>query len=309
MSLKSCAGAFSSEEKVERVTTEVKAFSQYKVEGLTATAVADNSFTASWTGLADAQTYSVVLAKKTFEGVPVVTFYDFSGKNPGMPYGWKTNSTTYSSASGSYGYAAPSLRFGTKGHYLVMVNHDAIISHVEFWMKPSKVSETACIAVQRLVDGEWVDAEKLYLTESEGKLYYFDVEPTSSVRLYFNRTGSETAQIDDAAVSGHEVKNIPVANYDNKNVGNVQTYTFTGLESNTTYILNVYGEKNGEKTMASDDLVVTTVDGSTSISGVASEDRTSKTAYDLSGRRVNKGNAASGVYIIRENGKAVKVAK
>ena len=61
--------------------------------------------------------------------------------------------------------------------------------------------------------------------------------------------------------------------------------------------------------MASDDLVVTTVDGSASISGVASEDRTSKTAYDLSGRRVNKGNAASGVYIIRENGKAVKVAK
>lgn len=309
VSLKSCAGAFSSEEKVERVTTEVKAFSQYKVEGLKVTAVADNSFTASWTGLADAQTYSVVLAKKTFEGEPVVTFYDFSGKNPGMPYGWKTNSTTYSSASGSYGYAAPSLRFGTKGHYLVMVNQDAIISHVEFWMKPSKVSETAYIAVQRLVDGEWVDAEKLYLTESEGKMYYFDVEPASSVRLYFNRTGSETAQIDDAAVSGHGVKNIPVANYDNKNVGNVLTYTFTGLESCTTYILNVYGEKNGEKTMASDDLVVTTVDGSTSISGVASEGRTSKTAYDLSGRRVNKGNAASGVYIIRENGKAVKVAK
>lgn len=309
ISVKSSAGAFRSDESKLRVITITRPFTTYKVENVQTSDITGASFTASWDAVENAQTYNVSLSKKTYDGELATTSYDFTNKKPGLPYGWATSSTYYSSAEGSYGEAGPSLRFGAKGHYLQMKNQDAVISKVSFWMKPSKVSDASYIEIQRLVDDEWADAQKVAFTESEGKVYSFDIEPATSVRLYFNRVGSDYVFIDDVTVNGNKVTVNPVSAYTDKNVGNVQKYTFIGLEPQTTYILNVYGLNNGEKTLASDDLVITTSDASSSINGIVSEGRNKHEVYDLTGRRISKNSVPSGMYIIRGNGKTVKIAK
>ncbi len=309
ISVKSVAGSFCSDASKQRVTTIVRPFSTYKVENVKAADITGSSFSASWDALENAQTYNVSLSKKTYDGDLVTTSYDFTDKSSGMPSGWSANSSSYASTEGTYGEAAPSLRFGTKGHYLQMTNQDAMISNVSFWMKPSKVSDASFIKIQRLVDDEWVDAQKVSLNESEGKVYAYDIEPASIVRLYFDRTGTDYIYLDDARVSGNKVKLYPLSAYTDKNVGDIQKYTFTGLETQTTYILNVYGVNNGEKTLASDDLVVTTSDASSAINGVAYDRTNVKDVYDLTGRHITNGTVSSGVYIIRENGKTVKIAK
>ncbi len=308
ISVKSVAGSFSSEAGTKRATTITRPFSTYKVENVKATDITSNSFTASWDALEYAQTYNVSLLKKTYDGDIVATSYDFADKKNGMPEGWSANSSSFSTTEGTYGVAAPSLRFGTRGHYLQMTNRNALISKISFWMKPSKVSDASYIKVQRLVNDEWVDAQKVTLTESEGKVYTYDIDPALSVRLYFERTGTDYIYLDDVSVSGNKIKYNTVSVYTDKNVGNTQEFTFTDLEPQTTYLLIVRGENNGEKTLASDNLIVTT-SAASSINSAVYDGTNIKEVYDLTGRQICNGIVPSGVYIIRENGKTIKVAK
>lgn len=305
------AGAFRSDEAVKNITTIVKPFSAYKVENVKASDITENSFTATWDALSDAQEYTVALSRETYDGENVATAYDFSGRKAGLPSGWKTNSSSFISTEGCYGNDAPSLRFAANGHYLIMENKNALVSHVEFWMKPAKVTDAATLVVQSWNGAEWVDENVVALDNADGKVYSFDITPATMARLNFRRQSSEVVYIDDVSINGNGIKRVPLAEYTDKSVGNVLTTGFSGLAAGSNYILTVQAVNNGEKTTPSDELLVTTLGGATAISGIAANGTDgNETVYDLSGRRVSRnGMNAGGIYIVKGQGKARKTVR
>lgn len=308
VSVKTVNGSFYTETNTQKVTTIDKPFEKYQVEGLVSKNISDNGFTASWSALRNAQSYIVNLSKHDYDGEVVSTSYDFSGKAKGLPEGWRTNATNYVSSEGNYGQTAPSLRFSLNRCYLIMTNGDSKISHLEFWMNGSSVTEGSTVEVDRYVDDVWDVVKEIPVAEDGGKVYSVDFKPTSTVRLYFNRKGTTSAYIDDVTVSGNSLKDTPLKNYENVNVGDNTSFDFSNLMSGTTYSLVVMGENNGVRTLESEPLIVATT-GTSGISAVLDGNVSSSRMYDISGRRVMKGGMSSGIYIVKKNGKTTKVAR
>mgnify|MGYP002619577085 CR=1 FL=1 len=309
ISVASGCGSFNSDACSLRATTVVKPFDKYQVENVKADEITVNSFRATWDKVKDAQTYVVDLTKFDYNGEAKITAYDFKDKTDGMPEGWRSSSTNYSTTAGKYGTESPSLRFGLNRSYLIMKNGEANISDVEFWMAGSSITEGANVEVDRLDnDGNWAVVENIPLEET-GKSYKVTVRPTSQVRLYFNRKGSSYAYIDDVSVSGNNPENVSVSAYTDKNVGADNAFVFDNLEQNTTYSLVVYGENNGVKTVASKAVMVLTKDETDGIKNVVTDDGHLKHVYDISGRQVSDNGTKTGIYIIKDHGKTSKVAR
>lgn len=286
-------------------------FDQQQVKNVKASEIDETSFTAEWDAIDDAQGYQATLNKHAYEGEKGTTTCDFTGS--ALASGWTSSSKMYATASGFYGNASPSLRLSTNGANLVMKNGEASISHIDFWMRAYQPANNATLKIQRNVEGEWIDAEEVALSEDNGKTYSFDIEPAMSVRLYFNRqaTGNNKGDIllDDITVSGNAMVNKPVANYSPATTDKC-TYTFTSLESGTEYGLTISAVNNGQLTIPSEELTLTTQKATDAVSGITNNATNGEQrSYDLTGRRVNGNNAPAGVYIIKGKETTFKVAK
>lgn len=308
ISVKTVNASFYTENNTQKVNTTERPFEKYQIGGLSAKDISGNSFTAKWNAVKNAQSYVVELAKHDYDGEEVSTSYDFTNKANGLPSGWLTNATNYISSEGNYGDAAPSLRFSLNRSYLVMTNGDAKVSKLKFWMNGSSVQEGTNVEVDRYVDDAWAEVKQIPVVEGNGEVYTVEFEPSMKVRLYYNRIGTSSAYIDDVTVSGRSLKDTPLKNYTDLNIGNETSFVFSELEPNTTYSLIVYAENNGVRTMASEPLTVTT-NGTSGIVSVMMGNQSDSEIYDLSGRRLMNGNKSAGIYIIKNNGKATKVAK
>lgn len=97
--------------------------------------------------------------------------------------------------------------------------------------------------------------------------------------------------------------------YDGKDVGNTTSCQFTGLSPQTDYILTVSGVKNGEKSLPSDSLKVTTLPTATAIRNIEEAALAGEKLYDLSGRQLTEAPSQGGIYIIRRDGKTFKQAR
>ncbi len=304
-------GTFITHDNTLRVTTEQMPFDMQQVKNVKATEIGETSFTAEWDAIEDAQEYQATLNKHAYEGEKSTTSCDFTGST--LPNGWSSSSKMYATASGFYGAASPSLRLSTNGANLVATNGESSISHIDFWMRAYQPSTNATLKIQRNVDGEWIDAEEISLSEDNGKTYSFDIEPTKSVRLYFNRqaTGNNKGDIllDDISVSGNAMVNKPVANYSPVTTDKC-TYTFTSLESGAEYGLTVSAVNNGQITTPSEELTLTTQKTTDAVNGITTNANNSELrTYDLTGRMMNGNNVPAGVYIIKGKETTIKVAK
>ena len=309
ISVVSGCGSFTSDACVLRATTTIKPFGRYQVQNVKVDEIKQNSFMATWDNVKDAQSYVVDLTKYDYKGDVKTTSYDFKDKADGMPEGWRSSSSNYTTTNGMYGKESPSLRFGLNRSYLIMKNGEADISNVEFWMAGSALTEGTNVEVDRLDnDGNWALVESIPVEEN-GKNYKFEIKPTSSVRLYFNRKGSSYAYIDDVSITGNKPESIQIPFYTDKNIGSDNTFVFDNLEQNTTYSLVVYAENNGVRTVASDAVKILTKDGTNGITNVNFDNKQNECIYDLSGRRVSGIGSKDGVYIIKRNSRITKVAK
>ncbi len=308
VTLASCAQSFISESDTMLVTTPETPFSENQVKNVSATNIKSTSFDGSWDSLDKAQQYIVTVARHAYDGDTVSTAYDFTDRANGLPDGWKTNSSNYLSSEGSYGVAAPSLRLGKNGNYLIMANTDAMISKVSFWYSTVTAAQGANLAIETLTDGTWTTDKTLPLEEVKTENISFDITPAKSVRLYFNRKGSANVLIDDVSVSGNSLKDTPLEKYDNLNVGDKLKYSFEGLEPSTDYSFVVTATLNGVTTLPSKQLIVTTSKETTSVDAITETEGTTEAVYDLQGRRLDRANAANGIYIIKKGGKTAKVA-
>ena len=309
VTVSSCSGSFYSKADTVMVTTCEMPFNMVQMNTVAADPVYDKWFKAQWTALDRAQAYEVTLSKRTYDGAETTTAYDFTDKKAGLPDGWTTNSSYYISTDGYYGAGAPALRLTANGNYLTVANAGGMISSLSFWYCVGKAADGSSLSIQTLRNGEWTTEETVDASATTTANVTYTFTPAKQARILFNRKSNSNVLIDDVSVTGNSIANHPVDRYNEKNVGNVTEYTFTNLEPETEYGLVVRGICNGEKSLSSDEVVLTTLSTTDAISATAVEAApAARETYDLSGRRMGD-KGAKGIYIVRQGGKTTKVVK
>ena len=303
----SSIGTFQTKPATKRIATEPLPFEMRKIANMTASDITDNSFTASWDALADAQTYKAYLFKTTFDGEKKATAYGFDNNSTGMPEGWTSSSNSFSSASGTYGTASPSLRMTNNGSSLIVTNGISNISHVKLWMRAQQPGSGSALNIY-VQDGKdsWKKVDGISLASGNGEYVEFDVEPTTAVKLQFYRRSSGLLFIDDVEVSGNEPYHTPIVEYNGQEIGDKPSFTFSPLEPATYYTLTVTAVNNGVSSIVSDALQVKTLDATDGIGAVTPETNGKRSFFTIDGKRIS---SPKGIYVVKENGKATKVAK
>lgn len=302
-------GANRSEALTGTVTTDVLPFTQRTPTGLAANNVTATGFTALWDEVDDADGYVVNLALQEISDETVEQGYDFSSRSTGMPDGWLCNHTTWISSSGNYGESAPALALTADGDYLFISYAQTKLSSLSFWNKAS-ADDTGSLTVEAAREGEWSEEGTVELsTTAATSTFTFD--KADSLRITFNRTANR-AYIDDVVVGCNTVTYTAADDYDGLNVGNVTQTTFADLEAYATYALTVTATDGDDLSLTSDTLIVTLWDDPTSIDKIDAA-RTAcgdgVAVYDILGRRLPDASRAHALYIIRCNGRTVKVRR
>lgn len=311
ISVASSVGTFQTEPVTARFTTEMLPFEMRQVEGVTASDVTDNSFTAKWEKLVDAQSYKATVNKISYDGETTSTAYDFSEMLSGMPDGWSISTTNWVTSNGFYGNASPALRFTLNNAYIVLTNKSAAISNVKFWMRAQQTGAGSSLDIQEQDGDKWVTLESISLSSGNGQTYDINIKPSRVVRLRFNRKSSGNLYIDDIEINGNAMTTTPVAIYNGKDLGDVTEFTFNQLDAETEYGLTVTGTYNGVLSLPSEMLTVNTIKTTDGIKEVSNglTGNEGRSFFTVSGTKLNGKPTGKGVFIMRENGKTVKTTK
>lgn len=321
------------------------ALNRLTVQAVATEAIGEEEFTAVWEQLPEATDYLLTVYEHVF-GAPYLDTCGFDGfdTNGHLPEGWSTNtSATYANASYS-GAAIPALRLGRNADRIQSATYDDDIRTLSFWHRGNGTCADDVLAVYVLNrnSGLWESYMELpIVTEAGGRTNELLEIPAGNcaVRIEFHRTGTKGAvAIDDVNVGhGETFSDIVVEGYENIPTGNTDSYTVTGLKSETAYRWSVAGT-DGTLVSRSSALMDVTTKPSTGINNAVAagaafgatangrrvavagaEAGSTVTLVDLSGRILASttanadGQAAfqtesAGFYIVRSGRQAVKVA-
>lgn len=299
-------GSYVSAEVSKEFTTMGLAFSKRIPDGLKATEIGSNAFKVEWNPTPHADDYMVSICRHDWSTENVDKGYDFTLKAEGLPQMWTTSSSMYYSLNGYYGAQAPSLRLSNDGDNIIMQYPEYRINGVKFWYRSKEVS--GCIVVESWNDGVWTTERRIDISSTESATADISlIMPSEKVRIRYERTGGYMV-IDDIMLMGNSISRVPAYN-DNSTfaTGGTTGYAFSGLTSGTIYGVNVVAISSGEKSLKSDECVVSLPQ--TSAISSASEDAQSGNdkAYDMSGRPYNANDTKSKtLVIIKGKGKVVK---
>ena len=299
-------GSYVSAEVSKELTTMGLAFSKRIPDGLKATEIGSNAFKVEWNPTPHADDYLVSICRHDWSTENVDKGYDFSLKAEGLPQMWTTSSSMYYSLNGYYGAQAPSLRLSNDGDNIIMQYPEYRINGVKFWYRSKEVS--GCIVVESWNDGVWTTERRIDISSTESATADISlIMPSEKVRIRYERTGGYMV-IDDIMLMGNSISRVP-AYTDNSTfaTGGATGYAFSGLTSGTIYGVNVVAISSGEKSLKSDECVVSLPQ--TSAISSASEDAQpgNDKTYDMSGRPYNANDTKSKtLVIIKGKGKVVK---
>ncbi len=300
--------SYSSDVFSQTVKTTAVPFSKYYVTDLKADRVGETGFTASWTGIADADDYEVTLAKLVYDAETTQQGYDFSDGLGGMPDSWSTDGMAFNSF---YGEAAPSIRLKDVGSHVTVAYPNQHLSSISFYARTSKTTE-ATLAVEALYDGVWTGVTTLAggADMADGDTYSYDYGEADAVRLRVDSRTSGAFFIDDIHVGCHALVTQPVEGYEALSTRGKTTCEFGGLEPDATYALTIRGKKGSELSRASAQLIVETL-ASTGIDtpDESMNDDAPIAYYDLNGRKLQASQLTHGVYVVKQGHKAYKIVK
>ena len=306
LTLVATRGSYTSDTASVNIHTTEIPFGKLKPEGLAVLNATGTSITAQWQAVKDADNYVVTLMRHSLDSQTLQQGYDFTQRMDGMPALWKSNAT-FVTMNGYYGEAGPALRLLNNDEYLLAACPDAQLNAISFWAR-SRNAEGGTLAVETANKGVWTEMASIDLTQAaEGKTYEYSFAPADSVRLVHHKDVS-TVFIDDVTVGYQAVVRTPVAGFNNIEVGNTLSYTFTGLDKYTTYGFTVYAKQGNSTSALSDELPFLLMDfpaGISTAKTAANQDPV--TVYDLNGRRVNANALTKGLYIFKQDGKGHKV--
>lgn len=233
---------------------------EYKqVTALEASSITADGFTANWEPLDEADGYMITLYTQQI-GDPYIEIADFD--NSALPTGWTSYGTSSETSNAGYAVTLPSRRFKINKSYIRTANYDDGIRSVSFWHRASVDDAENQIIIKGLVSGEWVDLTTVQpLTAEEGgATVSLDDVPSecTQINIMFQRKSGDVA-IDDIAIGhGGPMVSTPIDGKADIDVGNVSTYTYTGLDENQPYGYSVKGYNSSMTSLPSDIISVVT---------------------------------------------------
>ena len=313
LQLHASRGSYSSDTVTVNLRTTAIPFYKYAPQGVALSDITAHGFSATWQDVTDAETYEVTLSECSFATDTTFAGYDFTNRAAGMPQSWKYSGSFIASPDFS-GQSIPSFRMSRDSHFLTVAYPTTLISSLSFWAKATAYTNGTMV-VEAYNGGAWHPVDSLTFAQGSdnnnvGMSLHYEFNPSDSVRIAF-RQSSSAIYIDDVQAGCHNAVRIPMETYNALDTKGALAYSFSGLDDGKTYALTVRARKEDTLTWPSAEVTVTLPDDLTGISTAKQSDSTAATAvYDLSGRRIADGERlSSGVYIIRKDGKTVKVAK
>lgn len=226
------------------VTTGEATLEWYAPQANSEAETGDTFFVGSWKALEGATEYFVSLFNKK-EIVTEADEQNFDGGAEGLPEGW-ISSTNFKFDNANYaGKDVPALRFSGSGGTLESPAYQSDIHSVELWHRGLSKSEGNIIAVDALVDGNWLRIGEVTVSEAEGgKTDTIKGFPygARAVKLSYITVGSNKGALalDDVCVNRELSFSKEIINgYDKKSVGNNLSARFEGLEPEKEYWFNV----------------------------------------------------------------------
>ncbi len=311
LQLHATRGSYSSDTVTATFSTTAIPFYKYAPQGVALSDITAHGFSTTWQDVGDAETYEVTLSECSFAADTTLAGYDFTNRATGMPSSWKYNGSFISSPDFA-GKSIPSFRMARDNHFLTVAYPTTLISSLSFWAKATAYTN-GTMAVEAYNDGAWHPVDSLTFAQGSdnndvGMSLHYGFASSDSVRISFKQS-SGAIYIDDVLAGCHNAVRIPVETYNALDTKGALAYSFSGLDDGKTYALTVRARKGSTLTWPSAEVTATLPDDPAGISTAKQSGSATATAiYDLSGRRIADGERLlRGIYIIRKDGKTVKV--
>ncbi|MCF0219236.1 MAG: M6 family metalloprotease domain-containing protein [Muribaculaceae bacterium] len=288
-------------------------------DGLEASDISNNGFTATWSPVEGATSYEVTIESRTTSGTT-----DISESFDNKSMLWNSNSSTYYSSASYVGKDAPSLRMVGDGFVATPVMDRGTVRSFSFWHRAHGTDEAARIHVEVYAHDCWA-LWKTYtpVTDKGGRTLSVNNFPADvdAVRIVFiDPTGAGTLYADDfAAVYGGSEKRTPLEPV----VTAGPSAVIDGLDSGTDYFWSVKALIGGTASMASEPCFVHT-SGASALGTVTADSFAvfgrdihvsgAASLYDTLGRLVDSSAdgrlhaPASGIYILKTPQGSAKIA-
>ena len=176
--------------------------------------------------------------------------YGFDTKAEGMPQGWSTSSTQYSSFM--FGESKPSLQLSKQDDYLSFDYGDNMIVSLSFWQRSQMSSNQ--LVIEQLADDEWQPVQTMSMS-SQGALVTVPIDSVAQVRIRFERKGNY-ALIDDVQVGYITLDQSPVNGFVDLTAGNGTSLEINDLPSAASYLYRVRGIQDGQLSALSNAVLV-----------------------------------------------------
>ena len=302
-------GIYSSDTVEKVVNTLPLQFQERTAVALPATAVDTTSFIAHWEEVPGTAHYYLNVFERSLDKTIDVS-YGFDSKADGLPAGWTTNSTVYSSSL--YGESSPSLRFRyTADSLLITSMGDSLIQAVRF-LYNGTVADNAFIVKYLNQNDEWTVADSAFIEKARQEATVsLNLDNAKAVSISFlKKSSTGYGIIDDVSVTQIAPVDVPIDWLTGIDAGTALSYEVKGLLPAHRYSYNVYAV-NAEQHSGTSALVVlqTLGDTATGIKAIDNEFGAEAAYFDLNGRRIDINAAPTGVYIVRKAGKTYKVLK
>ena len=324
----------------QTLRTDDPYFDMIPAEALQATEISKTGFTARWAELKDATAYILDVYQKDAIAPKTISIgFD----NDRYPSDWYSNSTDYDGRR--YGQASPSLSLAANGVQMASPVFEDDINALSFWYRAYRPAESGFISidVKKAGSSTWQMLHPIspLCTETEGATVKIGdgglLLPTGvkAIRIV-NRAPegvNSAVYIDDITLDyAGTYTPVYVADYEDKNVGNVTSCAIDGLADNASYYYTVRGiDADGKVSPKSEEITVVT--GATSgiadinsqslkvsVSGgailISGADANGAKVYSVDGLLVGSISAsdgavrglASGIYIVVSGSDIAKVA-
>lgn len=194
--------------------------------------VSSTSITASWEATTNATSYDIdVVQGPSFEASASGTVLetDFSSTT-----GWTLSGTGTYTGADYYGASSPSIKFDGNGDYAISPAFTGG-TKLQFWALGNNGSGSS-FAISGLVNDNWTNIETVSIAQG-GNTYEVNL-PAGTSRVRFDFTKSVNCALDDVIVYGSGSAPESLEGYP-KSVGNVTSYTITGLTPETQYAVRL----------------------------------------------------------------------
>ncbi len=292
------------------------------------TDITSDSFTANWNELNNAQTYHLTVKRLTpSTEFDVITGFD----NATLPEGWTTTAAgKYTGIPGSFGETSPAIRINKLGEYIETAIMPGDITYLSFWLRGRSDGATLnFITVYGLTASEaWEKITDITISTTARVVEQIITPGYRALKLEYTgeQVGSHPVGIDDIRIRGGKAAESTTIISD-LNVGNVTSYTVTGLDNTYQYSFSVRAHDGDNFSLYSTEVPVTLSDGQAGIDHIAADTdiriyggslitiegtEADATVYNIQGNLVYSGprrtiSLPSGLYIVKVAATSAKV--